>query len=95
MVERTYQIQPNIISIVPNTGSVGTRVTVRGNGFGTSNGIRVAFGVNATISNTTAASNGSFTAVWTVDTQVYGTTTITAYDNAVNAQGTFTILTNF
>ncbi|MBU1754608.1 hypothetical protein KKG56_12315, partial [bacterium] len=94
-VERTYMILPNIISIVPATGTVGTIVTVRGNGFGTSNAIRLAFGVNSTITNTTAQINGSFTAIFTIDTQVCGITVITAHDSITNAQGTLTILPNF
>ncbi|MEK7814177.1 MAG: hypothetical protein AAB296_10485, partial [Candidatus Desantisbacteria bacterium] len=95
VVERIYQIQPNIISILPNTGSVGTRVTVKGNGFGASKGMWVEFGTTASIIIATSANNGSFTAVFTVDTQVYGTTTITGYDGTTSAAGTFTILTNF
>ncbi|MBI4738608.1 hypothetical protein HY772_03460, partial [Candidatus Woesearchaeota archaeon] len=94
-VERTYQIQPNIIGIMQTQGTVGTSVTVQGNGFGKAAAIRVEFGVNATITTTTAATNGSFTAIFTVDTQVWGTTTITGYDGTTSASGTFTILPNF
>ncbi|MDI6781923.1 MAG: hypothetical protein QME49_07480, partial [bacterium] len=82
----TYCITPNIISITPVEGSVGTRVTVRGNGFGGNHNIRVAFGGNATITNTTSAVNGSFTAMFTVDTQMFGTTNVVA--NNGTPQGT-------
>ncbi|MBI4777892.1 hypothetical protein HY792_03095, partial [Candidatus Desantisbacteria bacterium] len=92
-----YDIKSNIIKIAPTTGSVGTIVTVAGNGFGANSSIRMQFGNNGTITNTTSVAEGSFTCTFTVDTQAQGTTTITAFDTnrpGANASGTFTIIAN-
>ncbi|MDI6782434.1 MAG: hypothetical protein QME49_10100, partial [bacterium] len=75
-------IQPNIIKVTPTSGTVGSLVTVSGNGYGASHGIAIKFGTTATIpAVTTSTVYGSWTAVFTVDTQPYGTTTIIAQDN--------------
>ncbi|MEK7813008.1 MAG: hypothetical protein AAB296_04540, partial [Candidatus Desantisbacteria bacterium] len=92
-----YDIRSNIIKIEPTTGSVGTIVTVAGNGFGAISNIRIQFGNNASITYVASMEEGSFTTTFTVDTQCQGTTTITAYDTnhaGANASGTFTITAN-
>ncbi|PIY19991.1 hypothetical protein COZ13_02430, partial [Candidatus Desantisbacteria bacterium CG_4_10_14_3_um_filter_40_18] len=72
-----FYILPEVVSVQPTSGSVGTIVTIRGTGYGATDGITVAFGGNPTIQQATASTHGSFTSTWTVDTQGYGTTTIT------------------
>ncbi|MEW6499229.1 MAG: hypothetical protein AB1589_43110, partial [Cyanobacteriota bacterium] len=88
----TYTILPNIILITPGEGTLGTIVTVRGNGFTASKTIRIDFGTIGTIQLTSSYGEGSFTTTFTVDTQPYGITTVKATDSDnVNASGTFTI----
>ncbi|PIX17025.1 hypothetical protein COZ71_05475, partial [Candidatus Desantisbacteria bacterium CG_4_8_14_3_um_filter_40_12] len=75
---KTFFIQQSRVTFTPTTGTVGTSVTIAGNGFAATEGIVVSFGTNQTITTTNAATNGSFTAIWTVDVQVSGNTTIIA-----------------
>ncbi|PIP41842.1 hypothetical protein COX18_02265, partial [Candidatus Desantisbacteria bacterium CG23_combo_of_CG06-09_8_20_14_all_40_23] len=92
-----YDIKSKIITVAPTTGSVGTIVTVSGNGYGANSNIRLQFGNTGTITYTTSVAEGSFTCTWTVDTQAQGITTITAFDTnrpEANASGTFTIIAN-
>ncbi|PIX16494.1 hypothetical protein COZ71_07525, partial [Candidatus Desantisbacteria bacterium CG_4_8_14_3_um_filter_40_12] len=87
-------VQPFIISITPKSGTVGSLVTVSGNGFGSTESIRIHFGATMSIVLTTSVANGSFTTSFTINTQGYGTTTITADGiwTPIKPTGTFTIL---
>ncbi|MEW6096907.1 MAG: NosD domain-containing protein [bacterium] len=67
---------PKILFVAPTKGTVGTMVTIRGNGFGAYESIHIDFGKTQTISFTSTYAEGSFTTTFTIDTQSYGTTTI-------------------
>ncbi|MDI6782455.1 MAG: hypothetical protein QME49_10205, partial [bacterium] len=75
----TFAIESNIILISPKQGTVGTIITVRGNGFIASHAIKLDFGIMRTIQTTSTYAHGSFTTTFTIDTQPYGITTIKAY----------------
>ncbi|MEK7813451.1 MAG: hypothetical protein AAB296_06785, partial [Candidatus Desantisbacteria bacterium] len=75
---KLFDVQANIVTVTPISGSVGTLVTVYGNGYGMTESIRVEFGVNSNIITVTSIYTGSFTAIFTVDKQPYGTTTVKA-----------------
>ncbi|MEK7813415.1 MAG: hypothetical protein AAB296_06605, partial [Candidatus Desantisbacteria bacterium] len=88
----TNTILPEIILVSPDRGTVGTIVTVRGNGYGSSQQVRLKFGNTQTIAMILAQSNGSFTTTFTVDTQGYGTTTITAHDDFYQVRSAKTVV---
>ncbi|PIP39445.1 hypothetical protein COX18_10135, partial [Candidatus Desantisbacteria bacterium CG23_combo_of_CG06-09_8_20_14_all_40_23] len=71
-------------------------VTVAGNGYRENEIIRVEFGSNTnraiTPMLTIVTSDGSWTTTWTVDTQPFGTTTITATDELASVSKLYTIL---
>ncbi|MBI4680530.1 MAG: hypothetical protein HY753_04825, partial [Nitrospirae bacterium] len=90
----TLSIQPNIIPVTPNSGTVGTIVTVRGNGYPATNLLRVEFRTTDSIQTTSSVIEGSFTTTFTIDTQPYATTTITVYQGVIKASDTFFILPN-
>ncbi|MEW6096264.1 MAG: choice-of-anchor X domain-containing protein, partial [bacterium] len=71
-------INPRITSVLPTSGTVGTIVTIKGEGYLPSEQIRIDFGTTLTICLATANTQGSFTATFMVDSQPYGTKTITA-----------------
>ncbi|MBI4777891.1 hypothetical protein HY792_03090, partial [Candidatus Desantisbacteria bacterium] len=73
-----FFIIPQVVSVIPATGSVGTIVTIYSTGYAAGDNITVAFGTNATIQTAVASTQGSFTTSFTVDVQQYGTTTIIA-----------------
>ncbi|MDI6781140.1 MAG: hypothetical protein QME49_03410, partial [bacterium] len=83
--EGTLTILPKVILVSPFSGTVGTTITVGGNGFGASNSIRIKFGTNNTITNITSDDKGSWTTTFTIDLQFYGTKTITAYDTVIGS----------
>ncbi|PIX16099.1 hypothetical protein COZ71_08540, partial [Candidatus Desantisbacteria bacterium CG_4_8_14_3_um_filter_40_12] len=76
--EATFFVKPQVYNASPTSGTVGTIVTVAGSGYAASNSINIAFGINSSITTTTADNSGWFSTTFTVDTQQYGTTTITA-----------------
>ncbi|MBI4778394.1 hypothetical protein HY792_05700, partial [Candidatus Desantisbacteria bacterium] len=86
-----FVILPQVVSVIPTAGTVGTIVTISGTGYGAGDNITVSFGRNPTIQTAAAGTNGSFTAAFTVDTQAYGTTTLTAAGIAT-ASNRFVIL---
>ncbi|MBI4777744.1 hypothetical protein HY792_02315, partial [Candidatus Desantisbacteria bacterium] len=89
-----FVIKARIANVSPGQGTVGTTVTVEGNGYKATESVEISFGNHSTI--TTAAVNGSgaFTAVFTVDTQSYDNTTITAIGtgSGASSSGNFKIL---
>ncbi|MEK7813191.1 MAG: hypothetical protein AAB296_05460, partial [Candidatus Desantisbacteria bacterium] len=85
---RSFTILPNIFRVSPNTGTVGTRVTVAGNGYPTG-AISLNFGTKTAIVTGTMETSGSFTIAFTINTQIYGTTTITG----VGTNGVFFVRT--
>ncbi|MEW6618394.1 MAG: cohesin domain-containing protein [bacterium] len=80
-VSERFTILPNIIFVTPTSGTIGSKVTVMGNGFGASSCIRIAFGTTRTIAIGTSNAMGVFQCVFTVNTQPLGTTTIIAFDD--------------
>ncbi|PIX16095.1 hypothetical protein COZ71_08545, partial [Candidatus Desantisbacteria bacterium CG_4_8_14_3_um_filter_40_12] len=86
--QRSFDVTAKISQITPVHGTVGTRVTVVGDGFGSEETVRIDFGGTMTIAQTSVSLAGTFSIGWTVDTQKYGTTTITAYGLLSNARPT-------
>ncbi|MEK7812701.1 MAG: carboxypeptidase regulatory-like domain-containing protein, partial [Candidatus Desantisbacteria bacterium] len=79
------------LQIVPASGTVGTVVTISGTGYSSGETVKIAFGTNVSIQTAVAGQNGSFTTTFTVDTQVYGTTSITASGVSAVAVNAFSI----
>ncbi|MEK7813081.1 MAG: hypothetical protein AAB296_04910, partial [Candidatus Desantisbacteria bacterium] len=73
----TFKILSNIITYNPTEGSVTTIVTLIGRGYDGSTTVRIDFGTNQTITTTQSTSNGTFSVTFRVDTQSWGTKTIT------------------
>jgi len=66
------------ITIVPSSEIVGTIITVSGEDFGSTELIQIDFGTTRTITTVTTTSSGTFATTFIVDTQPYGTKTISA-----------------
>ncbi|MBI4777743.1 hypothetical protein HY792_02310, partial [Candidatus Desantisbacteria bacterium] len=97
MAEISFHIIPNIHTVSPNTGTVGMTVTVKGDGFDSKYGNRVAidFGTTTIRAIIAASANGSFSTTFTVDTQFFGTKTVHAYyegDINIFADNSFKII---
>ncbi|PIX16596.1 hypothetical protein COZ71_07315, partial [Candidatus Desantisbacteria bacterium CG_4_8_14_3_um_filter_40_12] len=75
-----YCIHANIILTSPTKGSIGTIITLAGNGYGDDTGefIQIDFGTTSSIVIVKANSSGEFLTTFTIDTQVRGPTTVTA-----------------
>ncbi|MEK7273838.1 MAG: hypothetical protein AAB110_01145, partial [Candidatus Desantisbacteria bacterium] len=86
-----FVIQPQVTSVLPTTGTVGTVMTIAGTGYGANDSITVAFGTNSSIKQATGGQYGSWTTTFTIDTQQYGTCTITASGATAVAANTFFI----
>lgn len=91
-----FVIVPQIIEITPTRGTVGTKITLVGDGYSSSGLVRISFGLRTAITTITASSVGSFTVIFTVDTQFYGTKSVTAVDvtSSQSAYLEFCILPN-
>ncbi|MEW6607161.1 MAG: choice-of-anchor Q domain-containing protein [bacterium] len=92
----TFFIQPNIIFVTPSSGTIGSFVTVAGNGYRATELVCIDFGTTRTIQLTSTYAEGNFTTIFTIDTQPYGITTIvvTGVNSNARAYATFTILPN-
>ncbi|MEK9148714.1 MAG: hypothetical protein AAB267_01565, partial [Candidatus Desantisbacteria bacterium] len=92
----TFNIQPNIVSVVPAQGTVGSSVTVTGNGYTASQTITIDFGENLGITSGSSTVEGSFTIFFSVNLQAYGTKIITARGPGLdsNSKLWFTIIPN-
>ncbi|MEW6095350.1 MAG: right-handed parallel beta-helix repeat-containing protein [bacterium] len=90
----TFLIYQNIILVTPTSGTVGSFVSIGGNGFGSSEGIQIDFGSTANITQISSTAKGTFSTIFTVDTQPYGITTIaaTGINSNARAYATFKIL---
>ncbi|MBI4778303.1 hypothetical protein HY792_05240, partial [Candidatus Desantisbacteria bacterium] len=76
--ERTlFQIRSEIITFNPTFGSVSTIITLQGTGFNKEQTVRIDFGTNKTITTAAGNVNGTFSLTFRVNTQCWGTTTIT------------------
>jgi IPT/TIG domain. len=79
------------ITLTPNTGNVGTSVTVRGSGFNTTGTITLTyFGQSVTVT----LSNGTFTTTFVIPGVQAGAYTISATDGSVTSTATLTVTTN-
>ncbi|MBU0568935.1 hypothetical protein KKC52_12950, partial [bacterium] len=73
-----FVIMGRITNLVSSSNTVGTIITVKGDGFETQSIIRIDFGTQDTITTTiTDNINGTFSATFLVNTQVYGSQVIT------------------
>ncbi|MEK7813924.1 MAG: hypothetical protein AAB296_09195, partial [Candidatus Desantisbacteria bacterium] len=73
-----FKVEPRLTLITPTSGSVGTIVSLEGDGYQANELVRIKFGNNNTITTTAALSNGRISTNFTIDTQIYGTTAVTA-----------------
>ncbi|MEW6620410.1 MAG: prenyltransferase/squalene oxidase repeat-containing protein, partial [bacterium] len=71
-----FVIKGNIILVSPMFGTVGTSVTVFGNGFAGQEEIYIHFGTTISIALSSTDETGSFRQTFIVDTQPYGTKSI-------------------
>ncbi|MEK7812773.1 MAG: hypothetical protein AAB296_03350, partial [Candidatus Desantisbacteria bacterium] len=83
-VERIFDITCDIYYFSPTTGTVGTPVMVKGTGYGSSESIKINFGNTPSIMTLTTSNQGSWTTVFTINTQVYGIKTATTIGNTSN-----------
>jgi len=98
--DRTYRLSTRLsveqsISITPDTGPTGTKVTVRGTGFRDDHSITITFNddeIDITPSSITTDSSGSFTAKLNVPICLNRTPEIVASDGRNTASAEFTIL---
>ncbi|MEW6096629.1 MAG: hypothetical protein AB1567_08905 [bacterium] len=91
-----FTILGNIILITPNSGSIGSIVTIKGNGYRTSEEVRISFGTTVSICSLSSSEAGTFSVIFTTDTQPYGTTSIiaTGLTSGSKAYATFFVLPN-
>lgn len=89
-----FVITGKITLISPISGRVGDYITVEGNGYQTGETIRIDFGTHKTITTVVASGNGTFSTSFKVNTQLGGTTQITAYGTGTGseAKGIFIII---
>jgi hypothetical protein len=75
------------ITITPESGPVGTIITIEGQNFATETQITIDFGTHLAITTTQASENGTFSATFIVDAQPGGITliTLTAYSLQLTA----------
>ncbi|MEK7813173.1 MAG: hypothetical protein AAB296_05370, partial [Candidatus Desantisbacteria bacterium] len=73
----TYCVRSGI-DITPETGKVGTMVTVKGDGFGASEVVHILFGTHQTLTTVITDGKGSFTGTFIVQTAPLGNNPITA-----------------
>jgi hypothetical protein len=100
--DNTYQLSTRLsvsqsISITPERGPTGTRVTVNGTGFRDDHDITISFNderVDTSPRAVTSDENGSFTASFYVPTCLNRTPKVRASDGRYTAEAEFTILAN-
>ena len=79
-----FTIAPIITVLEPQSGVVGTTVTIEGTGYTASQTVTINFGTHQTIATTTSSTNGTFSVTFKVDTQPAGITVVTAIDENEN-----------
>jgi len=82
------------LTILPKSGTVGMLITVNGNGFCAGESVRIDLGKSVSVAVTTASTCCTFTTAFVVDTQPYGTHTISVIGitSGSRADGVFRIL---
>ncbi|MBU0700327.1 hypothetical protein KKE26_03395 [bacterium] len=94
MVSSRFYIMPKIDMLAPTQGTVGTRVTISGNGFANGGLMQIAFGTTSSICSVTSNVDGAFSAAFIANTQPYGTTAVRVIDpvSCLTAPAAFMIL---
>ncbi|MEK9149480.1 MAG: hypothetical protein AAB267_05480, partial [Candidatus Desantisbacteria bacterium] len=83
-----FTIDSEITLLEPESGVVGTTVTIEGTGFSGSQTIAINFGTHQTITTTTSSINGTFSVTFRIDTQPAGMTEVSAVDEYENSDCT-------
>ncbi|MEK9149010.1 MAG: hypothetical protein AAB267_03070, partial [Candidatus Desantisbacteria bacterium] len=73
-----FIITSNVVQVMPTKGIVGSKVTVDGNGYASTEMINIKLGTNNSISSCESNNFGEFRSIFTIDVQPFGTTTMTA-----------------
>jgi hypothetical protein len=79
----SYKILPQIIKVIPTEGIVSKKITVIGSGYKPSTTLLIDFGKTFGITQSITSEKGTFTAIFIINTQPYGTTTISAYQQHI------------
>lgn len=79
------------ISLVPNSGYVGTQTTVYGSNFDANMTVTITWD-NQTIGTTTTNTNGSFTYTFTIPSAINGVHQVTAFDEANNTAHAYYVI---
>ncbi|HAW50244.1 TPA: hypothetical protein DCX16_04785, partial [bacterium] len=75
-----FKVVGKVILVSPQSGVVGSYVTIEGCGYGTNTTIRIDFGTQQTITTTVSDDiDGTFSTTFIIDTQPYDTRVITVY----------------
>ena len=77
----TFVINPDVAQVIPQSGIVGTKVTILGTGYDNGEQVRIDFGTHPTITTIIASPNGTFSTTFIVSTQQTGTTNIIGKGN--------------
>ncbi|MBI4778315.1 hypothetical protein HY792_05300, partial [Candidatus Desantisbacteria bacterium] len=83
----SFQILSKLIEFYPRSGTVGTTITLIGNGYGSGSVMQIDFGTSQTITTTTSTENGTFSVTFCVNTQPYSSKTITVTDLSLYISG--------
>lgn len=95
--ERIFVVIPGIFFVSPQSGIIGTSVTIRGNGYGVSETIRVDLGRTININTTQSDKNGGFESVFSLNAQPGGKARIAAvglHSRKVSFTDVFDVLSN-
>ncbi|MEK7813490.1 MAG: hypothetical protein AAB296_06985, partial [Candidatus Desantisbacteria bacterium] len=76
--QNRFFIISNVVSVIPTKGSVGSKVTVDGNGYASTETVNIKLGTNDSISSCESNNFGEFRSIFTIDVQPFGTTTMIA-----------------
>ncbi|MEK9150239.1 MAG: hypothetical protein AAB267_09395, partial [Candidatus Desantisbacteria bacterium] len=77
----TFYLDARIVTIAPTTGFVNKNtITLTGTGYGSGTLVQIDFGTHITITTTMSSIHGTFSVTFVVDSQPYGTKTITVSD---------------
>ncbi|MBU0701250.1 DUF11 domain-containing protein [bacterium] len=74
----SQKVNAQSIVIFPSAGTIGSIVTITGQGFSAAEGIIIDFGMTSTIAAATTDTSGTFSAAFAVDNQPVGTVTVSA-----------------
>ncbi|RJO63355.1 MAG: hypothetical protein C4542_00230 [Dehalococcoidia bacterium] len=87
--EATLTVLTRISSITPNSGTVGTQITIIGNGFGAGLGVDVFWDAGTTrIATTTATASGTISVTFASPASAFGSHVVTVKDTLNNSATT-------